>query len=335
MTPTKVIGDYGAAVAIDGSTHYLLIQPGSSATAYKKINRNVFLGVTGQPVDINSIQTVSNKILDNTNTITVRDGVFTLQDDVDLTKQARFQLSGITTATTRTYTLPNASSTLADISTVQTFTNKTLTSPTISGGSIDNSTVTVDTISGHTTPNSGTVYGVAISAGTIGTNGIASGAITSAKVATGFCVQEVNTPASTGANTGTTIIPFDDTIPQITEGTEFMTQTITPKATSNILVISVQAMVTASVASQMMIGALFQDATPNALAASSYYIAAVGTPTILTLVYTMVAGTTSSTTFRFRAGSQSAATTTFNGAGGVRLFGATNKSSITITEYKV
>lgn len=37
------------------------------------------------------------------------DATFTLQDDGDATKQARFQLSGITTGTTRTYTLPNVS----------------------------------------------------------------------------------------------------------------------------------------------------------------------------------------------------------------------------------
>lgn len=188
MTPTAVIGSYTAALTIDGSTNYLLIQPGSSSTAYKKINRNVFLGVTGQPMDINSIQTVSNKILDNTNTITVRDGVFTLQDDVDLTKQARFQLSGITTATTRTYTLPDASSTIADISTAQTLTNKTLTNPVITGGSIDNSAITVDSISGHTSSTTGTIYGIAITSGVftsnniINTNAIVNDAVTAPKM---------------------------------------------------------------------------------------------------------------------------------------------------------
>lgn len=188
-----VIGDYTSAVTIDGSTHYLLIQPGSASTAYKKISRNVYLGVSGQPADINTIQTFSNKILDNTNTITVRDGVFTLQDDVDLTKQARFQLSGITTATTRTYTLPNASSTLADISTAQTFTNKTLTSPVITGGTIDNSTITVDAIGEHTAANGVTIDGLNIKDGILNTNN---------SVVTSNITDTAVTPAKLQAGTG-------------------------------------------------------------------------------------------------------------------------------------
>lgn len=183
-----VIGDYTAAITIDGSTHYLLVQPGNSSTAYRKINRNVFLGVTGQPADISTAQNITNKTLDNTNTITLKDTLFALQDNSDTTKQAKFELSGITTATTRTYTLPNASSTLADISTAQTFTNKTLTSPTITGGTIDNSTITVDAIAGHTVSGNGTIYGLSIHSGVLQTsnsvvnNTIATAAATTAKV---------------------------------------------------------------------------------------------------------------------------------------------------------
>jgi len=44
---------------------------------------------------------------------TVTDAVFTLTDDGDPTKVAKFEASGITTATTRTYTLPNADGTIA------------------------------------------------------------------------------------------------------------------------------------------------------------------------------------------------------------------------------
>lgn len=187
----KVIGDYSAANTIDGSTHYLLIQPGSSSTAYNKINRNVFLGITGQPADISSTQSFTNKTFDNTNTFTVRDDRFTLQDNLDVTKQAVFQLSGITTATTRTYTLPNASSTLADISTAQTLTNKTLTSPTITGGSISNSTIAVDSIGEFTVNNGVTIDGLNIMNGALNTNNsvvtanITDSAVIPAKLQTG------------------------------------------------------------------------------------------------------------------------------------------------------
>lgn len=194
---TQVIGDYTAAVAIDGSTHYLLIQPGNSSTAYKKINRNVFLGVTGQPMDISSTQNVTNKTLDNTNTLTLKDTLFTLQDDGDVTKQARFQLSGITTATTRTYTLPNASSTLADISTVQTFTNKMLTGPTITGGSITGTTVTTDAIVGQSSSTSGTVYGLSITS-----SKISGASITNATIPTAAITDSAVTPAKLFTGTG-------------------------------------------------------------------------------------------------------------------------------------
>lgn len=201
----NVIGDYTAAVTIDGSTHYLLIQPGSASTAYRKINRNVLLGVTGQPADISTSQNITNKTLDNTNTITLKDTLFTLQDDGDTTKQAKFQLSGITTATTRTYTLPNASSTLADIATAQTFTNKTLTSPVITGGSISNSTIAVDAIAEFTPANGVTVDGLNIKDGKLNTNNsvvtanITNASVTPNKLATGAVVNFVSTSETTAS----------------------------------------------------------------------------------------------------------------------------------------
>ena len=69
-------------------------------------------GASDSFVGIAAVQTLSNKTLDNTTTLTVKDALFTIQDDADTTKQAKFQASGITTATTRTYTLPNVDGTL-------------------------------------------------------------------------------------------------------------------------------------------------------------------------------------------------------------------------------
>jgi hypothetical protein len=61
-----------------------------------------------------------------------KDSLFNLFDDADSTKKLAFQLSGITTATTRTLTVPDASTTLVGTDTTQTLTNKTLTTPVIS-----------------------------------------------------------------------------------------------------------------------------------------------------------------------------------------------------------
>lgn len=63
--------------------------------------------------------------------LTVNDSDLTIQDNLDTSKKAQFQLSGITTATTRTYTLPDITDTLVTLTAAQTLTNKTLTSPTL------------------------------------------------------------------------------------------------------------------------------------------------------------------------------------------------------------
>lgn len=157
--------------------------------------------------------------------------------------------------------------------------------------------------------------------------------ITHAKVAAGFSVQMVSTLSSSVA-TGTTTIPLDDTIPQITEGTEFITCSITPKSATNKLVIEANLYVSLSTTSADIIAALFQDSTTDALSAIEAYVGANVSPAPLKIVHTMTAGTTSSTTFRIRVGGNTASTVTFNGASGSRRFGAIPKSSIVITEYK-
>ena len=148
-----------------------------------------------------------------------------------------------------------------------------------------------------------------------------------------FVVQRVSSQSGAVA-TGTTILPFDDTIPQNTEGDQYLSLAITPKSTSNILKIEVCCVASTSItANGQLTTALFQDSTASAIAAVSSYSGVATTPENIKLVHTMTAGTTSATTFKVRIGAWGANTTTFNGSSGARFFGGVMASSITITEY--
>ena len=137
------------------------------------------------------------------------------------------------------------------------------------------------------------------------------------------------------AATGTTVLPYDDTIPQITEGDQFMTKAITPTSATTTLRIDVIVNVAHSTSDPKMSIALFQDATTDALAAAA---SCIGDDTNdsrqITLSHIMTSGTTSTTTFRVRVGADSAGTTTFNGHSAGRIFGGVMSSSIIITEIK-
>lgn len=147
-------------------------------------------------------------------------------------------------------------------------------------------------------------------------------------------VQQIVYTQTGAVATGATAMVVDDTTPLSGEGDQFMSLAITPKATTNILVIEVSAMLTSATADKFIVGAIYQDATSASLAANYFRVvttAATGIP--LTIRHQMLAGTTSATTFKFRAGANTA-TITFNGASGARVFGGVMASSIKIVEYK-
>ncbi len=140
-------------------------------------------------------------------------------------------------------------------------------------------------------------------------------------------VQIVNAEV-TATTTGTTIIPFDNTIPQNTEGNEYMSLAITPKFSNSLLEIDVVINASCSVAA-LCAAALFWDSNANAIctfiggrdAGAGYSIA---------FKYVVAAGSTTLRTYKVRVGMDRAGTTTFNPYG----FGGTSVSRMTIKEFR-
>lgn len=136
----------------------------------------------------------------------------------------------------------------------------------------------------------------------------------------------------TGANaSGTTAIPFDNTIPQNTEGDQYMTLAITPKSATSKLIIEVTVVCSASNAVDATM-ALFQDSAANALKAVATNTGGGNQTRTISFRHEMTSGTTSATTFKVRAGGDGIVTFYFNSTGSGQLYGGVCGSSIVITE---
>ena len=140
--------------------------------------------------------------------------------------------------------------------------------------------------------------------------------------------------------TTATAIPFDDTIPQSTEGGEFMTINFTPSSSTSTLVVEAHAFGsgTGSGNDGPAIMALFLDSETGARAATisaTNFGGAASPLSSLNLGYKMTSGTTSQMTFKIRIGHPIAATFTFNGHASGRMFGGVASSWIKVTEINL
>lgn len=143
----------------------------------------------------------------------------------------------------------------------------------------------------------------------------------------------ITTTSTSAFDSGTGVIPNDDTIPQNTEGNEFITLAYTPTSATNRLQIRAFMYVSTSLQDSSTM-ALFQDTTADALAATKTTSGYGGAPNTIALEHDMVAGTTSSTTFKIRCGA-TAGTTYLNSDAnsGARKLGGVASSRLTIMEY--
>lgn len=143
-------------------------------------------------------------------------------------------------------------------------------------------------------------------------------------------IQIVDTQTGAVA-TGTTVIPSDDTIPQNTEGDQYMSVTITPKFATSKLIVEAVVHCAHSVVTSIA-AALFQDAAANAIAADSVFQGTGTGRVVIPLSVSVIAGGTTAITFKLRAGGGNAGTFTLNGTAGGRIYGGTIGSYLKVTE---
>ncbi len=132
---------------------------------------------------------------------------------------------------------------------------------------------------------------------------------------------------------GAATIPNDNTTPQNTEGSQFMSQAITPRSALNMLDINALIHCDSSSDDNLTV-ALFQDSTADALAVSTQNTSGAGHRRVFQLSYRMTAGTASATTFKIRAGGSFAAAR-FNSVGGAAGFNGLLASYLGVEEWMV
>lgn len=91
--------------------------------------------ISGDVLPINDTTNTTTKKVTVDNLFNVLSSLFRIKDSSDTTKKVAFDVSGVTTATTRTLTVPNANTTIVGTDATQTLSAKTLTSPKITVGS--------------------------------------------------------------------------------------------------------------------------------------------------------------------------------------------------------
>jgi hypothetical protein len=135
--------------------------------------------------------------------------------------------------------------------------------------------------------------------------------------------------ATASAATTTTATPYDDTIPQISEGGEFITLSYQPRDANNRLLIWVDVQYAHSTTTWVTIAL---HAGGAAIAAKAQYVGNSGAPYATSFMHEMAAGTTSAISFSVRIGGSTGSTLTFNGVGGARNLGGVQFSRLRVME---
>jgi len=127
----------------------------------------------------------------------------------------------------------------------------------------------------------------------------------------------------------TNVIPFDNTIPQITEGTQIISATITPTKTTSRIVGIVSVNGDANSTNVQTVLAAFRGTTANSIAAT--WVKYISYSSLISFEFTDLPNTTSAITYSIRVGPDSG-TLYINRAQSGALLGTSNKITLMLIE---
>jgi hypothetical protein len=125
---TAIASTYGGT-GVNNGGRTITLNTGNLTLTAQSGGSSVTVPSTGTLSTLAGTETLTNKSLSDSTTYFI--------DETDNTKKMQFQLSGVTTATTRTLTVPNFDGTIATLAGTETLSNKTLTTPKINDTSSD------------------------------------------------------------------------------------------------------------------------------------------------------------------------------------------------------
>jgi len=219
-------------------------------------------------------------------------------------------------------------------------------------GTLNSTTGTITNISTTLTGDftisqgTGTLGTTGVAAGTYGTSTIiprisvdAKGRITTISTAalgsTGKLLQVVRSTTSSVVTCGTNI-PWDDTIPQNTEGNEVLTAAITPlSATSSLYIKFFCTGNHSGAGGNGTMAALFVDSTANAISIFGVPNNGANWQTTISIAASVASSSTTARTYKVRVGSSGGVTFYVNGNNvGTRVFGGVSTAMFEILEVE-
>lgn len=158
--------------------------------------------------------------------------------------------------------------------------------------------------------------------------------VSRSELATGFGIiplqqSEVAATTAQAASAGT--IPYDDSIPQVSEGTEVLTGTFTPLSGASQLEIRVELQVSSDSTAEVT-AALFVDGGADAVAAAAIDVRTAAAAVRLNFTHWMASPGTAAITLAVRAGGNSG-NTYVNGVSTGRIGGGSLRSFIRVSEF--